>query len=191
MSIVARALGIAAVGEIENATGLADPGDAIIVDGATGDVHAALARHGGRLYRAGAVAARRQLQYLRCATSPAYDQDGEKISLMINAGLAVDLPHIEETGAAGIGLFRTELQFMVAATFPHGRAALPRRARRRQRQASDLSHPRHRRRQGAALYAQCRGENPHWLACHQARPDRPGLLRSQIRAMLRAPAGAT
>src|SRR3979409_1574049 len=37
---------------------------------------------------------------------------------MINAGLAVDLPHIEETGAAGIGLFRTELQFMVAATLP-------------------------------------------------------------------------
>ena len=37
---------------------------------------------------------------------------------MLNAGLLVDLPHIEETGAAGIGLFRTELQFMVAATFP-------------------------------------------------------------------------
>jgi phosphotransferase system enzyme I (PtsP) len=37
---------------------------------------------------------------------------------MLNAGLAVDLPHVEETGAAGIGLFRTELQFMVAATLP-------------------------------------------------------------------------
>ena len=39
VAIVARALGIAAVGEIANATGLADPGDAVIVDGATGDVH--------------------------------------------------------------------------------------------------------------------------------------------------------
>ncbi len=37
---------------------------------------------------------------------------------MINAGLTVDLPHLEETGAAGIGLFRTELQFMVADTLP-------------------------------------------------------------------------
>src|SRR5947199_9420346 len=37
---------------------------------------------------------------------------------MINAHVAVDLPHIEETGSAGVGLFRTELQFMVAATFP-------------------------------------------------------------------------
>ena len=55
---------------------------------------------------------------------------------MINAGLLVDLPHIEETGAAGIGLFRTELQFMVAADVPaHRRAALAlsRRARRRRR----------------------------------------------------------
>src|SRR6266403_974523 len=39
VSIVARALGMPAVGEITNATGVADPGDAIIVDGATGDVH--------------------------------------------------------------------------------------------------------------------------------------------------------
>ena len=37
---------------------------------------------------------------------------------MINAGLLVDLPHLAETGAAGIGLFRTELQFMIAPTMP-------------------------------------------------------------------------
>ncbi|WP_339426879.1 putative PEP-binding protein, partial [Pseudomonas proteolytica] len=37
---------------------------------------------------------------------------------MINAGLAIDLPHIEETGSAGIGLFRTELQFMVGQSLP-------------------------------------------------------------------------
>src|SRR5262249_59385991 len=45
-------------------------------------------------------------------------KDGQKMSLMINAGLTIDLPHIEDTGAAGIGLFRTELQFMVASTLP-------------------------------------------------------------------------
>src|SRR5205823_6586437 len=39
VAIVARALGIAAVGEIANATGVADPGDAIIVEGSSGDVH--------------------------------------------------------------------------------------------------------------------------------------------------------
>jgi phosphotransferase system, enzyme I, PtsP len=40
------------------------------------------------------------------------------VTLMINAGLAVDLPHLDETGAAGIGLFRTELQFMVTESMP-------------------------------------------------------------------------
>ena len=54
----------------------------------------------------------------RCATGRASPRTARPIALMINAGLAVDLPHIEETGAAGIGLFRTELQFMVADTFP-------------------------------------------------------------------------
>src|SRR5499433_308348 len=38
VAIVARALGIAAVGEVANATGAVDPNDAIIVDGASGDV---------------------------------------------------------------------------------------------------------------------------------------------------------
>src|SRR5260370_34851598 len=39
VAIVARALGIAAVGEIANATGICHPGDAIIVAGTAGDVH--------------------------------------------------------------------------------------------------------------------------------------------------------
>src|SRR5205085_12677429 len=39
VAIVARALGIAAVGQIDNATGIVDPGDAIIVDGAMGHVY--------------------------------------------------------------------------------------------------------------------------------------------------------
>jgi phosphotransferase system enzyme I (PtsP) len=103
VAIVARALGIAAVGEIENATGLADPGDAIIVDGATGDVHVRPSPDMEAAYiERVRLRARRQLQYLALRDKPCMTKDGEKISLMINAGLAVDLPHIEETGAAGI-----------------------------------------------------------------------------------------
>ncbi len=174
VAIVARALGIAAVGEIANATGVADPGDAIIVDGSTGDVHVRPSPDMEAAYvERVRLRARRQLQYLALRDKPCVTKDGEKIALMINAGLAVDLPHIEETGAAGIGLFRTELQFMVAATLPpHRRAvlALPRRARRRRRQAGDVPHPRHRRRQGAALHAQFRGGEPGArLARDQAR----------------------
>lgn len=29
---------------------------------------------------------------------------------MINAGLVIDLPHVDDTGSSGIGLFRTELR---------------------------------------------------------------------------------
>ena len=119
VAIVARALGIAAVGEIANATGIVDPGDAIIVDGSTGDVHVRPSPDMEAAYiERVRLRARRQLQYLALRDKPCVTKDGEKITLMINAGLAVDLPHIEETGAAGIGLFRTELQFMVAAAFP-------------------------------------------------------------------------
>ena len=48
----------------------------------------------------------------------------------MNAGLLVDLPHLDETGAQSIGLFRTELQFMLASRFPRpggAGTALPRR----------------------------------------------------------------
>ena len=45
-------------------------------------------------------------------------KDGKRITLQMNAGLLVDLPQLAESGAEGIGLFRTELQFMIASTMP-------------------------------------------------------------------------
>ena len=62
--------------------------------------------------------ARRQAQYLALRDKPCVTRDGVTIELMLNAGLMVDLPHIAETGACGIGLFRTELQFMISPAFP-------------------------------------------------------------------------
>ena len=119
VAIVARALGIAAVGEIANAAGLADPGDAIIVDGSTGDLHVRPTPDMQAAYAERVkLRARRQLQYLALRERPTVTKDGVAVTLMLNAGLAVDLPHLEETGAAGIGLFRTELQFLVSAALP-------------------------------------------------------------------------
>src|SRR5262249_51023180 len=119
VSIVARALGIPTVGEIDNATGLVEPGDAIIVDGSTRHIHMRpppdiQASYGERVK----LRARRQAQYRALRDRPCVTKDGQDVALMINAGLVIDLPHIEDTGAAGIGLFRTELQFMVAPTLP-------------------------------------------------------------------------
>ncbi len=95
------------------------PATPIIVDGATGDVHVRPSPDMEAAYvERVRLRARRQLQYLALRDKPCVTKDGVPITLLLNAGLAVDLPHIEETGAAGIGLFRTELQFMVAATLP-------------------------------------------------------------------------
>ena len=119
VAIVARALGIPTVGEVDNATGIADPGDAIIVDGSTGDLHIRPLPDMAAAYAERVrLRARRQQQYQALRDRPCITRDGEEVSLMLNAGLTVDLPHIADTGATGIGLFRTELQFMVAPNFP-------------------------------------------------------------------------
>jgi len=44
--------------------------------------------------------------------------DGHRVTVMVNAGLRDDLAALDLTGADGIGLFRTEFQFLVSATLP-------------------------------------------------------------------------
>jgi phosphotransferase system, enzyme I, PtsP len=194
VAIVARALGIPAVGEIENAAGVADPGDAIVVDGTSGEVHLRPTPDMEAAYvERVRLRARRQQQYLALRDKPCVTKDGQRVALMINAGLAVDLPHIDETGAIGIGLFRTELQFMVAATFPRTaeqfslyRAVLDAAGNRPVTfRTLDIG--------GDKVLPYMRNveeENPAlgWRAIRLGL-DRPGLLRSQIRAMLRAAGG--
>src|SRR5438445_89249 len=92
VAIVARAIGIAAVGEVPNATGVADPGDAIIVDGAGGDVHVRPSSDMQSAYAERVrLRARRQLQYLALRDKPCVTKDGETVTLLLNAGLMVDL----------------------------------------------------------------------------------------------------
>jgi phosphotransferase system, enzyme I, PtsP len=194
VAIVARALGIAAVGEIANATGIADPGDAIIVDGTAADVHVRPSPDMEASYAERVkLRARRQQQYLALRERPCCTKAGQTVTLMINAGLAVDLPHLEETGAAGIGLFRTELQFMVAATFP--RAAEQFALYRTVLDAANGKPVTFRTLDigGDKVLPYMRNvveENPAlgWRAIRLGL-DRPALLRSQIRALLRAAAG--
>jgi phosphotransferase system enzyme I (PtsP) len=112
---------------------------------------------------------------------------------MINAGLSVDLPHIVDTGAAGIGLFRTELQFMVAPNFPRSteqyglyRAVMEAAGDKPVVfRTLDIG--------GDKVLPYMRNveeENPAlgWRAIRLGL-DRPGLLRSQLRALLRAAGG--
>ena len=194
VAIIARALGIAAVGDVKNAIGLVDPGDAVIVDGTTGDVHIRPSREVEDSYKeAVRVRARRQQQYQALRGKPCITRNGVEISLLMNAGLLVDLPHVEETGAAGVGLFRTELQFMVAGQFPRTNEQLS-----LYRSVLDTAGGR----PVTFRTLDVGGDKvlPYMQAVEEDNPalgwrairiglDRPALLRSQLRALLRAASG--
>ena len=194
VAIVARALGIPAIGDVDNATGIADPGDAIIVDGTSGDLHLRPLPDMEAAYAERVrLRARRQQQYQALRDIPCVTKDGEEIALLINAGLNVDLPHIADTGAVGIGLFRTELQFMVAPNFPRSseqftlyRSVLDSAGDKPVTfRTLDIG--------GDKVLPYMRNieeENPAlgWRAIRLGL-DRPALLRTQLRALLRAAAG--
>jgi len=193
VSIVARALGIAAVGQIANATGIVDPGDPIIVDGAMGHVYVRPTPDVEKNYAERVrLRARRQAQYAALRDKPCVTKDGERVSLLLNAGLLVDLPHIAETGADGIGLFRTELQFMVTPTLPRMNEQLA-----LYRQVLDAAEERPVTFRTLDIggdkvlpYMRFEEEENPALGYRAIRLglDRPGLLRSQIRALLDAAA---
>jgi phosphotransferase system enzyme I (PtsP) len=118
-AIVARALQIPCVGRL---TGLRDrlsEGDLVIVDGESGETYLRprpdmLAAVQSRML----VRSERQAEFVKLRDVPAVTVDGTRITLLTNAGLAVDLENLDATGAEGIGLFRTEFQFMVSEELP-------------------------------------------------------------------------
>ncbi|MEM7494491.1 MAG: phosphoenolpyruvate--protein phosphotransferase, partial [Pseudomonadota bacterium] len=118
-AIVARGLGIPTVGGIEGLLTQVGRGDPIIVDGEQGSVHL---RPDEDLLRAfetrRTLRGERQAVYEALRDKPAQTQDGQDVRLMLNAGLALDLDYLEKTGADGIGLFRTEFQFLMSDTLP-------------------------------------------------------------------------
>ncbi|CUB00723.1 phosphoenolpyruvate--protein phosphotransferase [Pannonibacter indicus] len=194
VTIVARALGIPAVGQVQDIVSLADAGDAIIVDGGTGEVHLRPASDVQDAYAEKVrFRARRQAQFRRLRNKPSVTKDGVEIALQMNAGLLVDLPHLTESGAVGVGLFRTELQFMVASSFP--RLSDQQAQYAQVLDAADGKPVTFRSLDigGDKVLPYLRSiqeENPAmgWRALRLGL-DRPGLLRTQVRALLRAAAG--
>ncbi|HRD78231.1 MAG TPA: phosphoenolpyruvate-utilizing N-terminal domain-containing protein, partial [Hyphomicrobiaceae bacterium] len=119
VAIVARALGIAAVGQARGIIERVDPGDAIIVDAQSGEIYVRPSSEVVAAYTDKVrFLAGRQKAYASLRGLPAQSKDGIRVDLQLNSGLLVDMAHLEATGADGVGLFRTELQFMVASTFP-------------------------------------------------------------------------
>ncbi|OEO30569.1 phosphoenolpyruvate--protein phosphotransferase [Devosia insulae DS-56] len=119
VAIVAKSLGLVAVGQAENIVSMSETGDDIIVDGQQGTVYLRPTPDMIQVYvdkvRLGA---KRRAHYLELKDKPAITRDGHEITLLHNSGIVADLPMLQDTGASGVGLFRTELQFMIASRLP-------------------------------------------------------------------------
>lgn len=194
VAIVARALGIAAITQCRGVVEMVEPGDAAILDAQGGELHVRPTQEVVYAYSDKVrFQARKQAQYAAFREVPAVTLDDQRVQLHINAGLLFDLPHLNQSGADGIGLFRTELQFMISETFPRldqqtklYKAILDQAGNRPVVFRSlDVG--------GDKIIPYFRGgveENPAlgWRAIRMAL-DRPALFRTQMRALLRASQG--
>lgn len=194
VAIVARSLGLVAVGQASSIASLCESGDDIIVDGTSGMVYLRPGPDVEASYIDKVkLTAKRQAHYAELSAKPSVTKDGVEISLLHNSGLVADLAALDETGADGVGLFRTELQFMIASKLPRlsEQIDLYREAIRLAGDRPivfrllDIG--------GDKVVPYLRSmseENPAmgWRSLRLAL-DRPGLLRTQVRALLQATDG--
>jgi phosphotransferase system enzyme I (PtsP) len=119
VAIVARALDIPVVGRAPDVLSRVEPGDAIVVDGDSAQVLVRPAEDVLQtVYAAIEAHTARKRKYAALRDLPSASRDQARIGLHMNAGLLIDMQHLEETGADGIGLYRTEIPFMVRSEFP-------------------------------------------------------------------------
>ncbi len=197
--IVARAMGIPVLGRVRGLRGAVRDGDALLLDADQGNATVRAAPPMIEAFEARfAKSKERQASYAKLRDVEPFTKDGTRITVMMNAGLRDDMPALAQTGADGIGLFRTEFQFLVSATLP---------ARERQTRlyrdvldvagdkpvvfrtvdiGGDKVLPYLRHNNGE------HEENPAmgWRALRVAL-EREGLLKVQARALLEAAAGRT
>jgi phosphotransferase system enzyme I (PtsP) len=194
VSIVARALDIPMVGRLRGALQRVEPGDLLVVNGDEAQV---LVRPSEDVLQAVDLAIKARLgeraRYATLRALPAATRDGVSIELHLNAGLTLDLPYLDETGAAGIGLFRTELPFMIRNAFPGVKAQVELYARVLEQARGRSVVFRTLDIGGDKLLPylpETEEENPAmgWRALRISL-DRPAMLRQQVRALLRASAG--
>jgi phosphotransferase system, enzyme I, PtsP len=193
-AIVARALAIPMVGLVPGLLSRVEAGDAVVLDGERGEVRlrpepAVRAAYTQRLSLRSARAA----EFAKLKDTPAVTRDGVRITLLLNAGLALDVHHLDEVGAEGVGLFRTEFQFMVSETMPrlgrqtalYGEVLDQAGAKPVTFRTLDLGGDK------VLPYVVAeREENPAlgWRALRIGL-DRPALLRYQLRALISAAGG--
>jgi len=194
VAIVGRALDIPMVGRVKGALQRIEAGALLVVNGDEAQV---LVRPGEDVLQAvdQSLKARQgaRARYARLRELPAVTRDGVAVELHLNAGLTLDLPYLDETGAAGIGLFRTELPFMIRNAFPNVAAQSELYSRVLEQAGERPVVFRTLDIGGDKLLPylpEIEDENPAmgWRAIRIAL-DRPAMLRQQLRALLRAASG--
>ena len=122
VTIIARAMGIPILGQVKNIRQVVREDDHLLLNV---DENVVFVRPGPSVVEAFEaqleLSQKKRAAYSELRDKEAITKDGVRITVNINAGLRDDLALISLTGADGIGLFRTELQFLVAAKMP-GRA---------------------------------------------------------------------
>ncbi|MBT7232050.1 MAG: phosphoenolpyruvate--protein phosphotransferase [Rhodospirillaceae bacterium] len=194
VAIVAKALDIPVIGRAGDVMGVVENNDRVVLDGDNAEVHIRPSEEALQSF-ADTLNQRQQriAAYSSLLDVPAETKDGLRMSLNINAGLFVDVQNMLDTGADGIGLYRTEIPFMESSDFPD----VDRQAELYKRiidqsagkpvifRTLDVGGDK-----GLPYWKMDEGENPAmgWRAVRVAL-DRPGLLRHQFRALIRAADG--
>jgi phosphotransferase system enzyme I (PtsP) len=197
--IVARAMGVPVLGRVKDVKKLIAEGDSLLLDVSSESLFIRPTAAMEEAFDAKlAISQKRRAAFSALKNELPVTTDGHRVTVMVNAGLRDDAAALDLTGADGIGLFRTEFQFLVSATMP---------ARERQQRlykdvldvAGDrpvvfrtvdiggdkalpyLNHDENGEEENPAM---------GWRALRLAL-DRDGLMKVQARALLEAAAGRT
>ncbi|WP_371171546.1 phosphoenolpyruvate--protein phosphotransferase [Aliiroseovarius sp. 2305UL8-7] len=193
-AIVARALAIPLIVQAGRISTEALNGDHILVDGENGIVHLRPEETVVSAFRDKmAMEAAQQERYRSLRDKPAMGRCGTEVKLHMNAGLMADLPSLENSGAAGVGLFRTELQFLTVDR-------VPRRGELAATYARVLDAAQGKKVTFRTLDIGSDKVLPYMNPLDEPNPalgwrairvglDKPGVMRMQLQALIRAAAG--
>ncbi len=118
-AIIARALGVPAIMGAESRSLPNIDGKEVIVDGYHGHIFVEPAAYLRQEYQRLAEEERELSDALKKLRDlPAETPDGQRVSLCVNTGLVADITPALEVGAEGVGLYRTEVPFMLHDRFP-------------------------------------------------------------------------
>jgi phosphotransferase system enzyme I (PtsP) len=194
VAIIAQALDLPVVGRVRDVLAKVDPGDFVVVNAEQSHV---ILRPGDDVRDAvtAAIQARaiRQASYEGLRDLPSVTLDEVRVSLNLNAGLLMELDQLAGIGADGVGLYRTEIPFMIRTSFPdvEAQTEIYRRVLDRADgkpvvfRTLDIGGDKH-----LPYLEESQDENPAmgYRAIRLAL-DKPLMLREQLRALLRAAAG--